>query len=538
MRAAAALYGIVGSLALTALAAAPAAGTGPATASPETRGVATAVADAAADGIKWGRCHPDEELAAPAKCGTVSVPLDYAHPEGRKLKLDVSRAKATEPKERQGALVFNPGGPGGSGMYFPQLAASPEWSKVAKAYDFIGYAPRGVERTGRISCQDPKVFNKAPTDSPQRPTEAEKRERIAEAQAYARGCARIPGLRHYTSLNNARDLEVLRAALGEKKLNFVGASYGTYFGALYATLFPQHVRRFVFDSVVDPRPEQIWYGNNLRQSAAFEKRWAAFHRWAAGHDDSYRLGNSAREVRAAYEKVRAAVEAKPAGGKIGTKQLQSAFLKTGYADEYWPYAATALSDYLAGKPQTLVDFAAVSPEDHELEENGNAVYTAVECNDAPWPRDWATWDRDNTALARKAPFETWDNVWMNLPCAFWPTAQQRPAEIGTQPGATPPVLILAAEDDAATPYAGARELLSRIPDASLVTERDSGSHGISGGPNQCVNGHVDAYLLHGTTPGTNALQANGNNGASPREATCAPHKTPKGDRQVLPGDAG
>ncbi len=294
---------------------------------------------------------------------------------------------------------------------------------------------------------------------------------------------------------------MLRAALGERKLTFMGASYGTYFGALYATLFPSHVRRMVFDSAVNPDPEKVWYGNNLDQSAAFEIRWADFRAWMARHDKVYKLGRTAEEVRRSYEKARARLAASPAGGTVGPAQLQGAFLQAGYFDDYWPQRALALSAYLKGDPKPLIQLAGPHPEAAAEQENGNAVYTAVECNDAPWPTDWRTWDRDNTRLARVAPFETWDNVWMNLPCAYWSAPRQKPLDVRTLPGELPPTLILAAERDAATPYEGAEELQRRLWGSVLVTENGAGTHGIAGGPNTCVNGYLDAYLLEGRLPG-------------------------------------
>lgn len=525
MRAAAALYGTAGSLVLTALVAAP---TGSASAAdtapyPEARGTLVAAERAKAAGVRFGACPAAEGLPPSVKCGTVSVPLDYARPDGKQIRLTVSRTKATEKAEprrgkavkRQGALVFNPGGPGGSGMYFPMVGMLPEWKRIAAAYDLVGYAPRGVGRSAPISCQDPKEFTKAPTQAPTHPDAAYKLKRIKQAKEYAQGCVERSGkaVRHYTSLNNARDLDVLRAALGEKKLTFMGASYGTYFGAVYASLFPSHVRRMVFDSAVNPDPAQIWYRNNLEQSAAFEHRWADFRTWTAKHDKTYHLGKTPEAVQRSYEKVRRELAAKPAGGKVGPGQLQSAYLQAGYYDDYWPTRASALSAYLKGNPKPLIEQAGPEPKAAKEQENGNAVYTAVECNDAPWPTDFQTWNRDNSLLARSAPFETWDNAWMNLPCAYWPAPRQRPVDVGTDEGELAPTLILAAERDAATPYEGAQELNRRLRGSVLVTERDAGTHGIGGGPNRCVNGYMEAYLLEGRLP--------------VRRAACAPHKEPE-----------
>lgn len=513
----------LGSLVLSALVTAPASGADTVTAATATRtgttaelhGVVRAARHAAVAGITFRPCPRTEHLPAPIQCGTVQVPLDYAESDGQKISLTVSRVRASgEPAERQGALVFNPGGPGASGMYFPMAAELPEWKRVAEAYDIVGYAPRGVGRSAPLSCEDPADFTKAPTQSPVYPSESYKRERIAQAKAYARGCADSagPALAHYNSLNNARDLDVLRAALGEQKLTFMGASYGTYFGALYATLFPSHVRRMVFDSAVDPDPARIWYRNNLDQSLAFEARWADFRTWIAKHHTTYHLGSTAEAVRKSYERVRAGVAQQPAGGTVGPGQLQAAMLGAGYYDDYWPMRATALAEYLKGNPKPLIAQAAPRPEAAAESENGNAVYTAVECNDGSWPTDWRVWDRDNTALARRAPFETWDNAWMNLPCAYWPAPRQKPADVRTGPGELPPTLILAAERDAATPYKGALELQRRLAGSVLVTERNAGTHGIAGGGNACVHAYLEEYLLQGKAP--------------VRRAECAPRPEP------------
>jgi pimeloyl-ACP methyl ester carboxylesterase len=518
-----ALYWAAGSLLLATLTAAPAHGAPAVPGAAELHGTAVAAARARAEGLDFGACPKAEDLPGSVQCGTVSVPLDYARPGGKQIRLTVSRVRAThrDPGNskrrvpRQGALVFNPGGPGASGMFFPLIGVVPEWKRLAAAYDLVGYAPRGVGRSAPLSCKDPKTFFTAPSQAPTHPSESYKKKRIARAKAYARGCAERTGdsLRHYTSLNNARDLDVLRAALGEQRLTFMGASYGTYLGALYATLFPSHVRRMVFDSAVNPDPEQIWYRNNLDQSAAFEGRWADFREWVARHDDVYGLGGTAREVQRSYDRAAARLAKKPAGGKVGPGQLQGAFLSAGYYDDFWPHRAHALSAYLKGDPEPLIQQAGPHPEAAAEAENANAVYTAVECNDAPWPTEWEVWDRDNTRLARVAPFETWDNVWMNLPCAYWLAPRQRVVDVRAGFGELPPVLVLAAERDAATPYQGALELQRRLAGAVLVTERDAGTHGIAGGPNACVNGYVEAYLLEGRLP--------------VRRGSCAPHPEPK-----------
>ncbi|WP_405437701.1 alpha/beta hydrolase [Streptomyces avidinii] len=489
----------------------------------EAAGAALVARRAAArggDGLRFGRCPGVEGLPGPVRCATLDVPLDYARPDGPQISLTVSRIAATGARGavRQGALVHNPGGPGASGMHFPLVADLPGWERIAAAYDLVGYAPRGVGRSAPLSCQDPAARAGGPTRVPAEPSPAYKRQRLAAARAYARGCARRAGsaLPYYTTLNNVRDLDVLRAALGERKLSFTGASYGTYLGAVYATLYPGRVRRMVLDSAVDPDPRRIWYRNNLDQSAGFERRWYDFRAWAARHHDTYALGATPAAVQASYERVRDAVARTPAGGVVGTGELRAAYLQAAYYDDVWPDRAAALAAHLRGDPAPLTAQAAPAPDPETAAgaENATAVYTAVLCNDAPWPADWETWDRDNTDLARRAPFETWDNAFLNLPCASWPVRErQRPVAVGAQPERLPPTLVVAAERDGATPYPGALELQRRLgAGASLVTEAGAGSHGVVGAGNDCVDRHVERYLLTGATPGW--------------RVTCAPHPEP------------
>ncbi|CAL9333858.1 Tripeptidyl aminopeptidase [Streptomyces sp. enrichment culture] len=486
----------------------------------QARGVAIAAARAAKAGVDWRDCPADWNLPKPIQCGWVSVPLDYARPDGKQIKLAVDRIGNTGTAgERQGALLYNPGGPGGSGLRFPVRVTGKNqlWAKTAKAYDFVGFDPRGVGKSAPISCADPQEFVKAPKMDPVPGSEADKLAQRKLAREYAEGCYERSAemLPHMTTPNTARDLDVIRAALGEKKLNFLGVSYGTYLGAVYATLFPGHVRRMVVDSVVNPSREKIWYQANLDQDVAFEGRWKDWQDWVARNDAIFHLGTTRDAVQAQWLKLRAAAAKDPIGGVVGPAELIGFFQSAPYYDSSWIPVATVFSKYVAGDTQALVDAAAPDLSDtagNAAAENGNAVYTAVECTDAKWPVNWRTWDRDNTRLHRDHPFMTWANAWMNLPCATWPVKQQTPVEVKSGKG-LPPVLIVQAERDAATPYQGALELHRRLKGSRLVTERDAGSHGVTGLVNPCVNDRVDTYLLTGEVDRS--------------DVTCAPHATPK-----------
>ncbi|WP_143674402.1 alpha/beta fold hydrolase, partial [Streptomyces caniscabiei] len=277
---------------------------------------------AAKQGVAWQDCPESWGLEKPIQCGWVTVPLDYAKPNGKQIKLAVDRIGSTGTKEeRQGALVYNPGGPGGSGLRFPRRVTTknPLWVNTSKAYDFVGFDPRGVGKSAPISCADPQEFVKAPKMDPVPDSEADKRKQRRLAAKYAAGCKERSGamLPHMTTPNTARDLDVIRAALGEKKLNFLGVSYGTYIGAVYGTLFPNHVRRMVVDSVVNPSREKIWYQANLDQDVAFETRWKDWTKWVAANDATYHLGDTQAKVQANWLKLRATAKKNPLGGLVG-----------------------------------------------------------------------------------------------------------------------------------------------------------------------------------------------------------------------------
>ncbi|CCB73072.1 MULTISPECIES: alpha/beta hydrolase [Streptomycetaceae] len=517
-----AVLGAIGALIAGTVAVTPAAATTDPVPGGRAEAVGTAIAaqHAADTGVRWTACPKDWGLEAPIQCGYVTVPVDYARPYGPTIRLAVDRIRSTGTRaERQGALLYNPGGPGGSGLKFPRRVTTKSalWTQTAKAYDFVGFDPRGVGHSAPISCEDPKEYVKAPKPDPVPANEAEKLVQRKIAKAYADGCLKRSGrlLAHMTTLDTARDMDVIRAALGERKLNYLGVSYGTYLGAVYATLFPTHVRRLIVDSVVDPAPDHIWYRDNLDQDIAFQGRWKDWENWVAKHNAVYHLGNTADKVERQWLKLRAAAKKHPLGGVVGPAELISFFQNAPYYDAYWTIVADAFSKYAAGDAKPLI--AAAGPDlkntaANAAAENGTAVYTAVECTDAKWPTDWRRWDRDNTLLNRKYPFMTWANAWMNLPCATWGVPQLRPVDVHSYPG-LPSVLIVQSTRDAATPYAGALELHRRLRGSELITEKDAGSHGVTGLVNPCINDRVTNYLVNGRLDG--------------QDVVCGPHATPE-----------
>ncbi len=370
--------------------------------------------------------------------------------------------------------------------------------EVAAQYDVIGFDPRGVgESEPALDCRPGHFGAVRPDSLPATP--AVERANLARARSFAEGCGRKHArvLPYIDTVSAAHDLEAVRRALGAPRISYFGYSYGTYLGAVYAKLYPDRVRRLVLDSVVDPTG--VWYEANLRQDLAFNDRHRAFLAWVARHHAAYGLGTDPERVEAAWYRMRAALAKRPAGGKVGAAELEDTYLPGGYYNGYWPYLAEAFSAYVNDADsgplvEAYENFGAVDASG----DNGYSVYTAVECRDAGWPRDWDDWREDNWETYAKAPFLTWNNAWYNAPCAFWPVPSRRPVDVAND--ALPPALLFQATHDAATPYEGGVSVHRLLRGSRLVVEEGGGNHGITLSGNACLDRHLAAYLADGTLP--------------------------------------
>lgn len=485
--------------AVTILALAAAACTSTGTASTTGQGKLPAGGPAVVPGHSSVHWHGCGGQLSGLKCGSVRVPLDYSHPNGRSITLALSMAPATAPpSQQQGVLLVNPGGPGGSGLSLAAEVAQGLSPSVAADYDIVGFDPRGVgSSTPRLSC-DPSFFSRVRPDYIPA-SKAQEQVLIGRAKMYAQGCQKRFGwmLPYMTTANVARDMNSIRAAFGVSQVNYYAFSYGTYLGQVFATLFPHQVRRMVLDSVVDPTG--VWWADNIEQDYAFQGRMNAFFAWAARYDSTYHLGSTRAAVRNSWYQARAKVKAHPAAGRIGPDEFDDTFLIGGYLDNIWPGLAQALSAYLhSGSATAMVsEFQANGTQN----ENEFAVYNAVQCADVGWPRDWAKWDRSSRAVYRSAPFEAWDNAWFNAACAFWPVhAQAKPMQI--RGAGLPPILMLQGTLDPATPYAGAQNAHKLLPSARMVVVSGGGNHGQSMEfpANGCVQNYLNGYLATGAVP--------------------------------------
>ncbi|TLS46170.1 alpha/beta hydrolase [Streptomyces montanus] len=445
--------------------------------------------------LTWKKCGTEDYPTL--QCASLKVPLDHSNPRGKSITLALSRVPHTS-KTYQGPLLVNPGGPGGSGLTLAGFVASSLPKEVAAQYDVIGFDPRGV------GASEPALDCKPGHFSPVRPDSVPTTWSIEQANLNrARGFARACGtkyadlLPYIDTVSAVQDMDSIRLALGAKKLNYFGYSYGTYLGAVYAKLYPERVRRLVLDSIVDPTG--VWYDDNLAQDYAFNSRHQAFMAWVAKHDATYKLGTDPDKIEAKWYAMRAALAKNPADKTVGASELEDTFLPGGYYNGYWPYLAEAFAAYVNDKNddplvQAYENFAAVDAAG----DNGYSVYTSVQCRDAAWPRSWNQWRVDNWAVHAKAPFMTWNNAWYNAPCAFWPVDTLEPVDVSNH--SVPPALLFQATDDAATPYEGGVTVHHLLRGSSLVVEQGGGNHGITLGGNTCLDKHLATYLATGKVP--------------------------------------
>ncbi|ALE80676.1 peptidase [Pseudonocardia sp. AL041005-10] len=445
-------------------------------------------------GITWGPCTSPSLQQAKAECGFLKVPLDHAQPAGKKIEIAVSRIRHTVPQAQyQGVVLVNPGGPGGPGLGLSRLGSAVP-KNAGAAYDWIGFDPRGVGTSRPALSCDPDYGGYARPDY--RPENGAEKAWLPKAEAYARACGKAGGdlLAHLRTEDTVRDMDLIRRALGAMQINYYGFSYGTMLGQVYATMFPDKVRRMVLDGVVDPR--DWWYRANLNQDVAFQRNIETFFDWVAKNDATYHLGTTGDAVEKRFYDLAAEFRKAPLGGRIGSSEWTDIFLRAGYnVGEY-----TSVADaFVAGtKKDAAALKAAYDQAGSPTDDNNYAVYLATQCTDAPFPHDWATWKRDNTATDRKAPFETWGNAWYNAPCRDWPV----------KPGPAPKVagtlrtgpLLISETYDGATPYEGALQARRTFPGSSLVEGVGGHTHSSSLSGIACTDDTVADYLLTGALP--------------------------------------
>jgi pimeloyl-ACP methyl ester carboxylesterase len=437
------------------------------------------------------------------RCATLRVPLDYADPTGRAISLALLKVPAADQAGRVGSLVVNPGGPGGSGVDYAATASASFGNELLRSFDIVGFDPRGVGDSTPLECVDTEELDAlvASDPDPDTPAEVDESDRLLED--LGRGCLAESGdlTRHMSTVEVAKDVDILRAALGDRKLSYFGASYGTYIGATFADLFPGRVGRMVLDGALNPAlttPEL-----SLVQAKGFEVALRAYVGACVGRGGCF-LGDS---VDAGTRRIRQFlddVEEKPLPG-VGSRELEVGNAVLGiwlplYSQSYWTLLDNALQAAFRGdgsQLMTLADAYVSRGKDGYTDNSLEALY-AVNCLD----HDDGVPSADVGAYVER--FEKASPTFGAIfayglsACANWPVHSGNKSRPISADGAAP-ILVVGTTRDPATPLQWARELADQLSSGVLVTRDGDGHTGYHAG-NRCVDNAVESYLVSGTVP--------------------------------------
>ncbi|RZT86913.1 alpha/beta hydrolase family protein [Pseudonocardia sediminis] len=451
-----------------------------------------------AAGPAWGPCPAD--VVAPLvdlRCAPVTVPLDHREPGGEQIQIMVSRAASPKPEKRRGVLMLNQGGPGGSGLAFVNdLVKRGLPANVQESYDIIGFDTRGVGHSAPVSCGFTTDQDYTGNIPPYAADDAAVSEQAAIAKDVAQRCAahdRNGHLRHVSTANVARDMDRIRAALGEEKISFLGFSYGSALGAAYASLFPGRTDRVVLDSNVgDTHLDQ---GGIRRYGLGAEETFGDFARWAADRHGTYGLGATPEAVRATYFSLAARLDETPSAGIDGRVFRLATFAGLYGPTLYGVTAATWQSLLTGGTAPAPVPPPGPSPSDTMF-----SAFIATTCNDVAWPRDVESYRRAVAQDRERYPVfgAAAANV---LPCAFWPHPPAEPPVAVSGEGPAN-VLIVQNRHDPVTPLRGGQLLDEKFGDRSRLLVENGSGHGVyvGVGDSACALDTTTAFLVGGPLP--------------------------------------
>lgn len=450
--------------------------------------------------LDWKDCND-------LQCARLTVPLDYADPAAGDITLALSRARHRG-GSFQGSIVINPGGPGGSGTDFTGYAATALMPAVSAHYDIVGFDPRGVGRSAPVTCMTGRQTTTWLLTDTSPDTLAEENLVMRRADAIAPGCLAMSGnlARHVSTDATIRDMDVLRAALGSERLDYLGFSYGTYLGAKYSEAFPDRVGRFVLDGAVDPALDSMEVSRG--QSIGFQ---VAFRRFAAdcATQPDCPGGRSAKAVTTWVNRLLDRLDSKPlpTGRRMSLNQAQalSAIFTSLYSTDSWPALREALQEAGRGKGdglQFLADYASDRIGPDRYGSNQNSAFYAISCLDFPAPpgRDGLRAAAESWSARAPVPELAKSMSWGNAPCTNWlQHSQQPPRPVVTT--TTSPILVVGTKYDPATPLAWALSLHRQLPTSSLLIY-DGDGHTAYGAGSACVDAIIDAYFLTGAMPAT------------------------------------
>ncbi|MFC5718789.1 alpha/beta hydrolase [Streptomyces gamaensis] len=432
------------------------------------------------------------------ECATLRVPLDYAKPQGEKIGIALIRAKATDQAHRIGSLVFNFGGPGGSGVAaLPAFAE--DYRNLRTRYDLVSFDPRGVGRSSGVTCLGDRELDAYFAADATPATTARQTALVNRVAAYAAGCQRRSGkvLPYVGTTNAARDMDLLRQALGDDKLHYFGVSYGTELGGVYAHLFPKRVGRAMFDGVVDPTNDAAQ--GALAQTKGFQLALGNYLDACVQKADNCPTGQQIQQL---LERL----DSRPIPGG-GGRQLTRALATGGvaqalYSKDFWDYLTEGVEDAENGDGRVLM---ALADSMNGRGQDGRystlqSSLNAISCADSAERYTAREIAAKVPEFRRASPVFGDFMAWSLTQCTGWPVkGQWRTPDVSAK--GAPPIVVVGNTGDPATPYEGAHRMAQALgPGVGVeLTFRGQG-HGAYDSGNACVKGAVDTYLLEGTVP--------------------------------------
>lgn len=449
--------------------------------------------------LAWRGCGDGFE------CAKLTVPLDYDAPDGETIEISVIRLKALNRSKRIGSLVLNPGGPGGSGVEFARQAESLLPRQIRDRFDTVSFDPRGVGESTPVDCLNDAELDKLLAVDPSPESEAERKALFEASRQQVAKCQVKSGrlLPHLGTVDVAKDLDVLREALRDEKLTYIGFSYGTLLGARYAEQFPTHVRALVLDGALDPTltPRET----SRAQAVGFDRALDQF--FADCVRDSCAFARHG-DIEKTYDTLMADIDRSPlAARSYGSRRLGPSEALFGvaaalYSREYgWPVLRSALEQAYSRRDGS--GLLALFDNLVERDESGhysNSVESqaAVLCLDSVYEKDQAAYAADEAAFRTVAPRFGPAIAYGPSACAFWPVPPVSTPGPAKAPGA-PPIVVVGTTRDPATPYAWSQALAQQLPGV-LVTHDGDGHTAYGYRRSSCIEDVVDRYLISLTVP--------------------------------------
>ncbi|MFF3988564.1 alpha/beta hydrolase [Streptomyces sp. NPDC001797] len=451
--------------------------------------------------LDWVRCKGTSDSAAPGdawRCATLKVPLDWAKPDGETIGLALIREQASGGSgKRIGSLLFNFGGPGGSGVStMPYFAGTV--SALRERYDLVSWDPRGVGASEGIRCRSDKDIQRAESIDATPDTPAEQTAYFQDAADFGKGCEKAAGklIAHVSTTDTARDMDLMRQVLGDAKMHYFGISYGTELGGVYAHLFPKKVGRLILDAVVDPTADSV--GQEKNQAAGFQRALDDYLK-STGQDPE----QGSRKIAGLLKRLDATPLPTASGRKLTQSLAVTGIVLPLYSKDSWPTLTSALRAAEEGDGSELLSLADQYNERDSSGHYGTTTHSqrVISCLDDKERPTLAETKQRLAEFERVSPvfgdFLGWDSAgW----CHDWPVAGQWDTPEVSAPGAAP-ILLVGNTGDPATPYEGARRMADELGKGVGVELTWKGEgHGAYGSGSDCVDSTVNAYLVDGTVP--------------------------------------